>query len=115
MGFQSFIKFSAVSASTFCTIFALSASARADDAIIHITRASYGYAGDRKDVTEDVTRYCEGKLSCKFLVKNESFALHPPIDPSVDNPKGVITAWKCGETEHKYQFVEGHEASIDCK
>jgi hypothetical protein len=41
----------------------------------------------------DVAEYCEGKTSCKFAIKNESFALHPPLGPSARNPTGAIATW----------------------
>ncbi len=90
-------------------------AALAEDAQIHTVFASYGYAGERKDVKEDVVKYCDGKPSCEFKVSNGSFPAKPPADPSPGNDKGLIVAWKCGAVDHKTQFAEGRDATIDCK
>ncbi len=42
--------------------------------MLKIDKASYGYAGERKDVSDDVVKLCDGKATCKFPVKNETFA-----------------------------------------
>jgi membrane-bound inhibitor of C-type lysozyme len=83
--------------------------------MLKIDKASYGYAGERKDVSDDVVKLCDGKATCKFPVKNETFAISKgPADPSPGNDKGVMVFWKCGTTAHKQQFAEGRTASVDC-
>ena len=78
--------------------------------------ASYGYGADRKDVKDDVVKACDGKPSCKIMVKNGSFTVSKgPADPSPGNDKGLMVAWKCGDVAHKLQFAEGKKAVIDCK
>jgi len=82
---------------------------------LQIDVASYGYAMERKDVKEDVAKLCDGKATCKFLVKNETFATSKgAADPSPGNDKGVMVFWKCGATAHKQQFAEGRNATLDC-
>jgi hypothetical protein len=88
--------------------------ARADQALIQITGASYGYAIERKDVKDDVVKFCDGKPSCKFMVKNETFVSKTPADPSPGNDKGLMVFWKCGDAAHKTQFAEGRNAVVDC-
>ena len=64
--------------------------------------ASYGYGADRKDVKDDVVKDCDGKPSCKILVKNESFTVSKgPADPSPGNDKGLMVSWKCGDVSPK--------------
>jgi membrane-bound inhibitor of C-type lysozyme len=83
--------------------------------MLKIDKASYGYAGERKDVSDDVVKLCDGKATCKFPVKNETFAISKgPADPSPGNDKGVMVFWKCGTTAHKQQFAEGRTATVDC-
>jgi len=83
--------------------------------LLKIDKASYGYAGERKDVSDDVVKLCDGKATCKFPVKNETFAVSKgPADPSPGNDKGVMVFWKCGTTVHKQQFAEGRTATVDC-
>jgi len=79
---------------------------------LQINVASYGYAMDRKDVKADVAKLCDGKASCKFAVKNDTFA--GGVDPSPGNDKGVMVFWSCGTTAHKQQFAEGKTATVDC-
>jgi hypothetical protein len=87
----------------------------AEQASIQTSVASYGYAGERKDVKDDVVKLCDGKPSCKFLVKNETFATSKgPVDPSPGNDKGLMVFWKCGDVAHKLQFAEGRDATVDC-
>lgn len=87
---------------------------RAADAL-EIKGASYGYAMDRKDVKADVVKLCDGKATCKFPVRNETFtASQGPADPSPGNDKGVMVFWNCGTTAHKQQFAEGKTATVDC-
>ena len=82
---------------------------------IQTDRASYGYGGERKDVKDDVAKLCDGKPSCTFMVKNETFTLSKgPADPSPGNDKGLMVFWKCGDTAHKVQFAEGRNATVDC-
>jgi membrane-bound inhibitor of C-type lysozyme len=89
-------------------------TAHAQD-MLKIDKASYGYAGERKDVSDDVVKLCDGKATCKFPVKNETFAISKgPADPSPGNDKGVMVFWKCGTTAHKQQFAEGRAATVDC-
>ena len=90
-------------------------AARAEDAKIQIMGASYGYAMNRKDVKDDVAKYCDGKVSCTFKVTNASLAMHQPLDPSPGDDKGLIMSWKCGATTKKYEFAEGKNATVDCK
>jgi membrane-bound inhibitor of C-type lysozyme len=83
--------------------------------LLKIDKASYGYAGERKDVSADVVTLCDGKATCKFPVKNETFTTSKgPADPSPGNDKGVMVFWKCGTTAHKQQFAEGRSAAVDC-
>ena len=77
--------------------------------------ASYGYAMERKDVKDDIVKLCDGKATCKFAVKNETFAVSKgPADPSPGNDKGIMVFWKCGTVAHKQQFAEGRTATVDC-
>jgi len=89
--------------------------ARADEAKIQTVFASYGYATNRKDVKDDVVKFCEGKTSCSFKVTNENLAIHQPLDPSPGDDKGLMVSWKCGDAVRKVQFAEGKDAKIDCK
>jgi hypothetical protein len=87
----------------------------AEPASIQTVFASYGYGADRKDVKEDIVKFCDGKPSCKFMVKNETFTLSKgAADPSPGNDKGLMVSWKCGDVAHKVQFAEGRNANIDC-
>jgi len=87
----------------------------AEQASIQTVFASYGYGADRKNVKDDVVKFCDGKPSCKFMVKNETFtASQGPADPSPGNDKGLMVAWKCGDVAHKVQFAEGRNATVDC-
>ncbi len=52
---------------------------------IEVKFGSYGYAGNRKTVTDEVKKLCEGKPSCTVLVKNKTFG----GDPSPGDDKGV--------------------------
>ena len=70
---------------------------------------------DRKDVKADVVTLCDGKETCKFPVKNETFTTSQgAADPSPGNDKGVMVFWNCGTTTHKQQFAEGKTATVDC-
>ena len=84
-------------------------------ATLSITQASWGYAGERKNVKDDVAKLCDGKPSCKFMVANETFTSAEPKDPSPGNPKGLIIRWKCGETEGRDQFPQNKDADLKCK
>jgi hypothetical protein len=90
-------------------------AARAEQVQIKITGASYGYAAERKDVKDDVIKYCDGKPSCTFMVKNDNFPSKMPVDPSPGNDKGLMVFWKCGDQTHKTQFAEGRNAVVDCQ
>jgi hypothetical protein len=90
-------------------------AARAEDAKIQTVFASYGYAVNRKDVKDDVAKYCDGKTSCTFKVTNENLAIHQPLDPSPGDDKGLMVSWKCGDAVQKVQFAEGKDAKIACK
>jgi hypothetical protein len=88
---------------------------RAEDAAIQTVFASYGYAMERKDVKDDVVKLCDGKPSCSFTVKNDTFTMSKGApDPSPGNDKGLMVAWKCGGANHKEQFAEGRTAKVDC-
>ena len=89
-------------------------AARAQQASIQTVFASWGYGGERKDVKDDIVKLCEGKPSCKFMVKNETFTSKEPADPSPGNDKGLMVKWKCGDADHKVQFAEGRNATVDC-
>jgi hypothetical protein len=78
---------------------------------IEVKFGSYGYAGNRKTVTDDIKKLCDGKPSCTVLVKNETFG----GDPSPGDDKGVMIGWKCGATDHKEQFAEGKKAKLSCE
>ena len=86
---------------------------------IQTSFASYGYAMNRKDVKEDVMKYCDGKTSCSFKVTNENLASKQPLDPSPGDDKGLMIGWKCGDKPdakpEKEQFAQGKEAKISCK
>ena len=84
-------------------------------ATLSITQASWGYAGERKNVKDDVAKLCDGKASCKFMVANETFTAAEPNDPSPGNPKGLIIRWKCGETDGRDQFPQNKDAELKCK
>lgn len=77
--------------------------------------ASYGYAMNRKDVKDDVMKYCDGKASCSFKVANENLSSHLPADPSPGDDKGLMISWKCGDVVQKEQFAEGKDAKLSCK
>ncbi len=91
--------------------FAGVSSAQAAGETIQTVFASYGYGAERADVKDAVVRYCDGKPSCKFPVKTENLG---KADPSPGNDKGLMIAWKCGTVDHKEQFAEGKNASLDC-
>jgi hypothetical protein len=91
--------------------FCITGPARAAGDTIQTVFASYGYAAERADVKAAVVQFCDGKPSCKFLVKTED--LGKP-DPSPGNDKGLMIAWKCGAVDHKEQFAEGRNVSIAC-
>ena len=78
---------------------------------IQVQFGSYGYAMNRKTVTDDIKKLCDGKSSCALNVKNETFG----GDPSPGDDKGVMIGWKCGATDHKEQFAEGKKAKLSCK
>ena len=61
--------------------------------MIQIDTASWGYAGMRKNVKDDVGKICNGKPTCTFMVKNETFPTGEPADPSPSNAKGLIMIW----------------------
>jgi hypothetical protein len=87
----------------------------AESGTIQTVFASYGYAMERKDVKDDVVKFCDGKPSCSFMVKNETFTVSKgSAVPSPGNDTGLMVAWKCGTTDHKEQFAEGRNAKIDC-
>ncbi len=81
---------------------------------IQIDTASWGYAGMRKNVKDDVGKLCNGKASCTFIVKNETFPSGEPPDPAPGSAKGLIMIWKCGEASHKDQFPENKAALVAC-
>ncbi len=93
------------------SVFCITSPLRAADNTIQTVVASYGYGAERADVKDFVAQSCDGKPSCKFLVKTEN--LGKP-DPSPGNDKGLVIAWKCGDASHKEQFAEGRNASLDC-
>ncbi len=93
------------------TSLALTAPSWAADAGMEVTRGSYGYAGDRAMVTEQLQKLCGGKTSCKFTVAPETFGVP---DPSPGNAKGLIVSWKCGATEKKDALVSGKPAELKC-
>ncbi len=90
-------------------------TAASAQATLSITQASWGYAGERKNVKDDVAKLCDGKTSCKFKVANETFTAAEPKDPSPENPKGLIIRWKCGETDARDQFPQNKDAELKCK
>jgi len=85
----------------------------AQQASIQIGVASWGYGATRKNVKDDVAKLCDGKPSCTFMVKNETFS-GEPADPSPGDDKGLLVMWKCGDAPHKYEFAEGKKATVDC-
>jgi hypothetical protein len=82
---------------------------------VQVVMGSYGYAGNRKDVKDDLVRLCDGKSSCNFVVKNETFTAHQPPDPSPGEDKSVIFSWKCGDETRKSSAAEGRQATLNCK
>lgn len=97
------------------TVLILSASAaRATDTVPEITQASWGYAGERKDVMDDVVKLCADKRTCMFEAANETFTLTEPRDPSPGNAKGLLVRWKCGEKTRRNQFAEGKPVTVSC-
>ncbi len=88
------------------------ADARAAGEKIQLQGASYGYAMNRKDVKEAVTKLCDGKTSCTFKVTNETLGT---ADPSPGDDKGLMVFWKCGDAVEKTQFAEGRNATVACK
>ena len=91
-----------------------SATAQAAD-VVQIETASWGYAGMRNDVKADIGKLCDGKPSCTFMVKNETFTMSEPADPAPGEPKGLIMVWKCGEGSKKDQFPENKNAVVACR
>ena len=85
------------------------------EAKIQVVSGSYGYAGNRKDVKDDVAKLCDQKSSCTFLVANETFNAHMPTDPSPGDDKSIIFSWKCGDAPHKDSAAEHRKASLSCK
>jgi hypothetical protein len=88
--------------------------ALAAEPAIQTVFASYGYAGERKDAKDDVAKVCDGKPSCSFMVKDESFPTKQPLDPSPGNDKGLMVRWTCGDAAYQTQFAEGKKATVDC-
>jgi hypothetical protein len=82
---------------------------------IQIETASWGYAGQRKDVKADVAKLCDSKATCTFAVKNETFTMSEPADPAPGNAKGLIMVWKCADASKKDQFPENKPAVVACK
>ncbi len=78
---------------------------------IEVKFGSYGYAGNRKTVTDDIKKLCDGKPFCTVPVKDDIFV----GDPSLGEDKGVMICWKCGATDYKEQFAEGKKAKLSCK
>lgn len=99
---------------TFAAFMGGSTIAHAQEAITEIGRATYGYAGDRKDISADLTKLCAGKPACEFRVENGTFKSSPPEDPSPGNSKGVIVTYKCGATEKKHAAAENRTAKLSC-
>jgi hypothetical protein len=95
-------------------IFASMPSRGQSKAVLEITQASWGYAGERKNVKEDVAKICDGKPSCKFTVANETFTTAEPKDPSPGNAKGLLLRWKCGESEGRDQIPHDKTAELKC-
>lgn len=90
------------------------ATAHAADATPEITQASWGYAGERKDVMDDVVKLCANKHTCMFEAINDTFTLTAPHDPSPGNAKGLLVRWKCGEKVRRNQFAEGKAVTLTC-
>lgn len=85
----------------------------AQSSTLEITRASWGYAGERKDVKADLEKICNGKAACSFMVDNGLSAAEPK-DPSPGHRKGLILTWKCGAADFRDQFPEGKPAELKC-
>jgi hypothetical protein len=95
-----------------CSVAVLSAAGQALAAdTIQIQFGSYGYAMERKTVTDDIKKQCDGKETCDLMVKDDVLG----GDPSPGNDKGLMVGWKCGAADHKEQFAEGRKATISCK
>jgi hypothetical protein len=98
------------------TAFALATPAFAQPTpSLQIETASWGYAGQRKDVKADVGKLCDGKSTCSFMVKNETFTMSAPADPAPGEPKGLIMVWKCADATKKDQFPENKTALVACR
>jgi hypothetical protein len=91
----------------------IAAQAMAQSTSLEITRASWGYAGERKDVKADLEKLCNGKPACSFMVDNGLSAADPK-DPSPGHRKGLILTWKCGGADFRDQFPEGKPAELKC-
>src|SRR5579871_6306615 len=80
-----------------------SAASQAADSstTLQVSAASWGYAGQRKDVKSDVAKLCDGMPACKFMVNTTTLT-----DPAPGHDKGLIVQWQCGETTHRDQFPE---------
>ncbi len=76
--------------------------------------ASWGYAGERKNVKDEVARLCDGKPTCKFVADNDTFAATAPKDPSPGNRKGLLLRWTCRGKEGRDQIPEGKNADLTC-
>lgn len=83
-------------------------------ASIQIETASWGYAGMRKNVKDDVGKLCNDKSTCTFIVKNETFPTSEPADPAPGSAKGLIMVWKCADVTKKDQFPENKPAVVSC-
>ena len=89
---------------------AISSSANAQGAGIHIFESSYGLPGRVIQVTGLVADRCEGRYHCGFPVRNEFFG----GDPVIGATKQVVVYWTCGGGRVRSAFPEYSHARLAC-
>jgi hypothetical protein len=89
---------------------AISNSANAQSAAIHIFESSYGLPGRAIPVTGLVAERCEGRFHCAFPVRNEFFG----GDPVIGATKQVVVYWTCGPGRIRSAFPEYSHARLAC-
>jgi hypothetical protein len=91
-------------------VLAISNSANAQGAGIHIFESSYGLPGRAIPVTGLVAEHCEGRYHCAFPVRNEFFG----GDPVIGATKQVVVYWTCGSGRVRSAFPEYSRARLSC-
>jgi len=89
---------------------AISDSANAQGAGIHVFESTYGLPGRAVWVTSLVAERCEGRYHCGFPVRNEFFGR----DPVFGEVKQVVVYWTCGGGRIRSAFPEYSRARLAC-